>query len=839
MILQDYEKEHIDFLRKSLAECTVLLKKNGDFPLVAAGKIAAYGSGVRHTVKGGSGSGEVNSRYFVNVEQGLLNAGFEISTKEWLDVYDQVLVRAEKDFVKQVKRDAKAAHMNIITYGMGVVMPEPDYELPIKVECDTAIYVLSRLSGEGSDRKAEKGDIYLTETEKRDILELNRAYDKFMLVLNVGGPVDLSEVSEVKNILILSQLGVDTGSVLADILLGKANPSGKLATTWSDWEDYCSLGDFGNDEDTRYKEGIYVGYRWFDTVKKQARYPFGFGLSFTEFEQQVIEVKQNDTKNTVIAEVKNIGHFPGKQVVQLYVSKPEIELDQPYQVLAGWNKTDELQPGQSSRIEIAFDMKDIASYDTKRAAYVLENGDYVLRYGTSSVDTAICGIVKLTETIVVRQCDNCLGETDFEDFRSSRLEAKPHDIYAQSDTSPAGERNGRNRGLPADIDKQIIELSAKDFAVIQDEVAMCTSSNAEIEPLVEVLTDSELIYMNIGAFAAGGAIASVIGNAAFSVAGAAGQTTLRCKEKKIGSLVMADGPAGVRVAKDYYKDKKGVHALGAVLPESVTRFLSGALKTIIESFAKKPEKVKGEILHNYATALPIGTAIAQSFNSAFAEQCGKIVGDEMSRIGVNLWLAPALNIHRNIRCGRNFEYFSEDPLVSGKIAAALTKGVQSYPGCGVTLKHFAANNQETNRYNSNSIVSERAMREIYLKGFELCIKEAKPVAVMTSYNLLNGGHTSESKSLNTHILREEFGFDGMIMTDWVVASGMLGKKNRHKPPQAYKVALSGNDVFMPGSSKEYKNIAKALKSGKIDRQTLMVNASRVYRVIKRLEKKCE
>ena len=237
-----------------------------------------------------------------------------------------------------------------------------------------------------------------------------------------------------------------------------------------------------------------------------------------------------------------------------------------------------------------------------------------------------------------------------------------------------------------------------------------------------------------------------------------------------------------------------------------------------------------EIFEQYATAIPIGTAIAQSWNPLLAECCGDIVGSEMERFGIHLWLAPALNIHRSIRCGRNYEYFSEDPLISGVFAAALTKGVQSHPGCGVTIKHFAANNQETNRYNNNSVASERALREIYLKGFEICVHLAQPKALMTSYNLLNGVHTSERKDLLGDVLRSEFGFKGIVMTDWVTSSDILSAGAKYPAPEAYKVALAGNDLFMPGSRQEVDNLTEALKDGFITREDLMRNATRIYRM---------
>ncbi len=316
--MNQYEKDHLQTLRSSLSECCVLLKKDGAFPLDKPCRIAAYGSGVRHTIKGGTGSGEVNSRYFVTVEQGLLEAGFIVTTTDWLDAYDEILTNAHRQFVRDIKKRAKEKHTLAMFEGMGAVMPEPEYKLPLTFGADAAVYVLSRISGEGNDRKVVPGDFCLSETEKRDILALNQRFEKFMLVLNVGGPVDLSPVAEVKNILVLSQLGVETGAALADLLLGKTCPSGKLATTWAKSENYPNVGTFAEPDDTDYKEGIYVGYRWFDAAGKESSYPFGYGLGYTEFEVAIgKEVRAEGSQISVTASVRNIGAFSGKETVQV------------------------------------------------------------------------------------------------------------------------------------------------------------------------------------------------------------------------------------------------------------------------------------------------------------------------------------------------------------------------------------------------------------------------------------------------------------------------------------------------------------------------------------------
>lgn len=802
--MYNYEKEHLEKLRKHLAECCVLLKSDGAFPLGQPGKIAAYGSGVRGTIKGGTGSGEVNSRYFTSVEGGLTAAGFEITTGSWLDAYEQVRVEARKEFHKVIKARAKANHTMAIIEGMGAVMPEPDYELPLDGEGDAAIYVVSRISGEGNDRKAESGDVLLNASEQRDILALNEKYEKFMLVLNVGGPVDLSPVKDVGNILVLSQLGVETGAALADILLGKSYPSGKLATTWTAWQDYCNVGQFGEKDDTCYSEGIYVGYRYFDSIGKKALFPFGYGLGYTQFSVEDGAVSVTGETVTVTAIVKNIGQHAGKEIVQVYVSSPQGELDKPYQTLAGFEKTAELAPKEHVQVEVTFKLSDLTSYDTKRAAYILEKGNYIVRVGNSSANTVVCGVLALDEVVVTRQLKNTCGAPGFEDW-------KPEKAIVEE--------------LPVDV--PVIKVAADAITVKQADYNI----THVIDEAVKKLSNEELAFLSIGNFGKGG-ITGVIGNASQQVAGAAGETTSQLKDKGFPVMVMADGPAGLRLSQQYYEDAKGIHSLGAGMPESMLEFLP---KPVAWFLGRKPKVKAGtEIKEQYATAIPIGTAIAQSWNLDLAKMCGDIVGAEMERFGVHLWLAPALNLHRSILCGRNFEYFSEDPFISGKFAAAITTGVQAHPGCGTTIKHYAANNQETCRYSNNSVVSERAMREIYLKGFEICVKESQPYALMTSYNLLNGVHTSERRDLTEDILRCEWGYEGIVMTDWVIGGGMLTKDAKYAAPHAGKVAAAGGDVFMPGSKSDYEQVLEALQTGILSREQLEINASRIYRMAKRL-----
>ena len=802
MQLLDYEKKHIEALRPNLAECTVLLKKDESFPIEAPCAIAAFGNGVRRTIKGGKGSGEVNSRFYVNVENGLEEAGFKVVTKSWLDAYDRARLEARKRFIAAARKEAHRHHQIAAVYCMGMTMAEPEYDIPLDTDnnqiTDTAVFVLSRDSGEGNDRRPIKGDVLLTDSEKRDILKLNEIYRRFMLVLNTGGPVDLSGLEGVKNILVLSQLGVETGSALSDILLGKQNPSGKLATTWTAWSDYPSIGNFGDYNDTDYKEGIYVGYRYFDSTEKKSIFPFGIGRSYTSFKIDPQPVELSGSIVNVSAIVSNIGKYPGKEVVQVYVSCPQGKLDKPYQDLAGFAKTTLLACGASETVEIRFDLRDIASYDEDMASYVLEKGPYIIRVGNSSVHTMPVAIVQLDGDAVVTKVRNCCGKPDFKDWRPEKtIEQEVPDFIPQ------------------------LSLKAKDI----EAVTVNYERNYPIDDEVAKLTDEQLAVANVG------------GNDNNLVAGAVGFSTPLLREQGFRTIVMADGPAGLRLTPLFFRDDKGLHSCNGTSShsENFIEFLPGIVKWLMKMKRNKKAPQDAKVESQWCTAIPIGTAIAQSWNTDFARFCGDIVGDEMERFRINLWLAPALNIHRSILCGRNFEYFSEDPLISGKMAGAITLGVQTHPGCGTTIKHYSTNNQETNRYGNSSNVSERALREIYVKGFGIAVRESQPKAVMTSYNLLNGKHTAESRDLIENILRCEFGFEGIVMTDWWIADFFTHcKADIHPMVQPKLTAAAGSDIFMPGRKKDQDSMMEGLKDGSVSREQLQINATRVYCMAKEL-----
>ena len=807
--MNDYERENLGRLRGSLPGCTVLLKKNGAFPLEGPCRIEAVGSGVRYTVKGGTGSGEVNSRYYVNIEDGLKSAGFSLTNPFWSEMYGIFRKKAREDFIAGIKRRAKEEKLSILAASMGAVMKEPEYIIPLKFDADAAIYVVSRISGEGNDRLPEKGDFMLTDSEVRDILTLNEKYEKFMLVINAGGPVDLSPVMNVGNILVLSQLGVETGSALADILLGKGCPSGKLATTWACYPDYCSEGSFAEIDDTRYREGIYVGYRYFDMAGVKPLFPFGYGLGYTDFDLKTESVSCEFGEFCAEVRVKNTGSFSGRETVQVYVSCPQGRLDKEVKRLAGFAKTGELASGMEETVTVKFRAEDLASYDSSRSCFVLEKGRYVVLVGADSENVRAEAVFELDEDFVIRQLSSITGRTDFEDLT--------------------------NRGIFKGFDTEGLPVNKLDLDEVQTEIVLYGTNTPEPDSRLDGLTDRDLAYLNTGAFDPKGSISGVIGDAGTTVPGAAGETCKLYEDRGISRITMADGPAGVRIARQYYVDRKGKHAIGSAIPEGMIELMPGIAKRLVNRTGTA--KKGAEIIEQYATAIPIATAVAQSFDTDFARMCGDIVGSEMEIFGVNLWLAPALNIHRKVLCGRNFEYYSEDPVVSGKMAAAITSGVQAHKGCGVTIKHYAANNQETNRYANNSMMSERALREIYLRGFEICIRESDPAAVMSSYNLLNGIHTCESRDLITAVLRDEMGFDGLVMTDWWVGGDMLlNKKSKYSTPEPDLVAASGHSLFMPGCRRDMRKILSGLKLGTVTRRQLEENACWLLHVADRLGK---
>ena len=799
--MEAYETDHLAAVRALAPECMVLLRSNGAFPLAEPGEIALFGSGARHTVKGGTGSGDVNSRHVTTIEEGLEAAGFTIVTRPWLEAYDRIRLRAHEDFIADIRAEAAERGLPAIMVGMGSVMPEPEYTIPLVIPAGTdphaAVYVLSRTSGEGSDRTPEAGDLSLTNTEIRDILALNERFERFLLVLNVGGVVDLSPLDDVANILLLSQLGATVGDAFADVLLGRAYPSGKLATTWAAWDEDDQIGDFGDPDDTHYREGVYVGYRFYDSVGKEPLLPFGFGMGYTTFDVQIRQVSLDGARVSIDVDVTNIGGYPGKETIQVYASVPAGRLDQPLQALAGFTKTDEIAPGATARITVDVDLTDLASYDEASHATILEAGRYLLRAGTSSRQLSPVAVVELAQDATVRHLAGDLGEPGFTDWKPEAPASL--DIPA---------------GLPM-LTVNPADLRRPDHA--ETDEGSVPEDLSEALALARGLSDNELMYTVLGDYRRGEESGSIVGAASTTVVGAAGQTTTRIPG--LPSIIMADGPAGLRLAPTYGGDAEGPFSLGdSSLPATFLELMDDAGREALGIADEPQPREPTEIREQYTTAIPIGTALAQSWNPVLAERLGDVVGAEMERFGIHLWLAPAFNLHRSVLCGRNFEYLSEDPLLAGRLAAAITRGVQTHPGRGVTIKHLACNNQETNRLNSNSRVSPRALRDLYLRAFEICVRQARPAAVMTSYNLINGVHTSESAQLLEVILRREWGFDGLVMTDWV-GDGMTHSDMKHPRATAAATIKAGNELFMPGGETDREDLLAALERGSAGRGT--------------------
>ena len=733
------ERRHKTLARGAAAEGIVLLKNDGVLP-IHPGKIALYGPGSRRTVKGGSGSGDVHERHSVTVEEGLRNAGFSFPTTLWKDRFSEkhkADVAAWKRRVEQaIKGYGPFRTMKMFDIIHENPMPYPACTpvLPDELtgETDTAIYVLSRQAGEGKDRREEKGDYLLSDTETDSLRILSEHYEKLILVLNCGSVIDLSVLDEVRidAVLFIGEPGMEGGNALADILTGKVCPSGRLTDTWAmRYEDYPSANTFGHRngdlENEEYSEESLVGYRWFDENGITPRFCFGYGLSYTSFAVKTDFV----TDREVVVTVTNTGKASGREVVPLFISH------HGRRDLAAFAKTKTLAPGECETLPIPYDLKQIASFDENRGCFFLPKGEYAVSTG---------GSFTLTD------------ERVFLISRDQRKEKR----------------------------------------------------SERVRKLLQTLTDQDKIQLVTG----GGYPLRSYNN----VMGAAGRTCTRLLQKGIPNIVLADGPAGLNVVPEISMHKNGMPGYPDGLPED---WRWGWLKKS-EPILKKLIG-GGTRVYRYMTAWPSETVLAQSWDTALLEEVGQAVGKEMLEIGVSVWLAPGINIHRNPLCGRNFEYYSEDPVLSGKMAAAVTRGVQSQDGVGVSVKHFCCNNQEDNRTGVSANVSVKTLREIYLRAFEIAIAEGKPWTVMSSYNQVNGRYVCNDMELLTGVLREEWGFGGLVMSDWNATD-----------PASHVVAINaGNDLLMPGGAAVRKALLAGLKNGTLDRAALDRSAGRVLELI--------
>lgn len=803
--------------RKAATEGIVLLKNDHVLPLKEGSSVALYGGGARYTIKGGTGSGSVNNRSNVSIDEGLRNAGLIITTDTWLDNYDCQYQEAYEAWMNLIYelggKDKNFDRFYRAHASHPLVMPEGE---PItsesKTDTDTAIFVISRVSGEGADRTESKGDYYLSDAEERTLSSIVSVYKKTIVILNTGGVIDTSftEKYPVSALILLSQAGMEGGNALGDVITGKVTPSGKLTDTWAvNYKDYPSSATFshnnGNIIEEKYTDGIYVGYRYFDSFGVQARYPFGFGLSYTTFDLKTESVKLSSHSVKIEIKVTNTGSTCGKEVVQIYASCPSGKLLKERKRLTAFKKTRLLSPSESQIVTLEFELSLLESYHTATAAYYLEKGNYFLMAGTSSADTSVIARLTLSDTILTEQMTNICPLLD------ALCEIRPEKEVIHS---------WEDAYLSEATDHSVPVLSLDSLTLTHtsasSDLTVSSQTDALAKETVSRLTLEQKATLVCGRPTFGDA--EFIGNAAISVPGAAGETTSILKEEyQVAPIVLADGPAGLRLQQRYEEN-----------PSDGSVYAMTGYEKLENRFFGKEFLHEGSIYHyQFLSAIPVGTLLAQTFDLELMQEVGEMIGREMEEFGVTLWLAPGMNIHRNPLCGRNFEYYSEDPLVSGMIAAAITLGVQKISGVGTTIKHYACNNQEENRRGVSSIVSERALREIYLKGFEIAVKASRPMAIMTSYNKVNGVHTANSSDLCTTAARNEWGFTGIIMTDWTTTNSDGGSS-------AAKCIEAGNDLVMPGTMSDIQEIISAVKKEDVlslDEEKLNACTERILRII--------
>jgi len=617
-----------------------------------------------------------------------------------------------------------------------------------------ALVVLGRAAGEDRENLLEKGSYYLTDGEVEMLDLVTEGFGRVCVILDCGNVIDMGWVKRygdrIGAIVYAWQGGMESGYALADVLTGAVNPSGKLPDTFAEsYAAYPGSDHFGGTEYNEYVEDIYVGYRYFETFHpEQVLYPFGFGLSYTDFSlQSRAEVHGNKVELQV--QVSNTGETAGKQVVQVYLGLPCGRLGNPKIVLAAFGKTRILEPGEVQELELSLDLAEYASFDDSGVTghpfcYVLEPGAYRIEVGANARDRERVLTVEKQDIEVVRQCREAMAvrlESVFERMvnRDGRLVWKDVPVACKKLKKqilaelPGELAMGQRSGDPAELSGH--PSTGKDISF-----ADVLEGKRTAEEFVAQLTPEELDELTHGEGKMDSA-AGIEGNA-----GAFGGVTDQLRSRGLPPAITTDGPSGIRIRRT-------------------------------------------------VCLLPCGTALASSFNQEGVERLYALVSREMEHHGSDMLLAPGMNIHRNPLCGRNFEYFSEDPLLTGKMAAAVVRGIQS-TGRSACPKHFACNNQERNRNYNDSRVSQRALREIYLKGFEIAVREAHPYSIMTSYNKINGVWSYYNYELATQILRQEWGYDGLVITDWWMREG-ASREFPEVTNDACRIRAQV-DVLMPG-----------------------------------------
>lgn len=727
-----------EILRRAAAEGAVLLKNNGVLPLENNETLALFGRVQSEWFYTGYGSGgDVNKPYAVNLIEGVRNCSA-------LSLYEPLA---------KVYTDWSAK--NQIDHGIWGHWPRFYPEMPVTkglaadaaVHADCAVVTIGRSSGEDRENALEKGSFYLTDDERTLLETVTEAFEKTVVLLNVGSLMDLSWLEEFGNkigaVLLVWQGGMESGNAVADLLCGAVCPSGRLTDTIArQYSDYPSADDFGAAEFNNYTEDIFVGYRWFETFKpKTVLYPFGYGLSYTEFSVQFSELKEENDGFVLTCSVTNTGEkHSGKTVVQVYVEPPCGVLGTPARVLCGFTKTKLLAPGETQTLTVSIPKARLASYDESgetgyQSAYVLQAGAYSFYLGENVRDAVRVAETRFEKTELLEQLEQA---------------ATPVNAFT---VCKAKEENGARVLSREPVYLSKVDLKQRILDTLPEAVEMTgdrgiklrdvRDGKATMDDFVAQLDLTELEAISRGAYIMNSPL-GVPGNA-----GVYGGVLPSLREKGVPPVTTTDGPSGIR-------------------------------------------------LYSCCSLLPIGTLLACTFDEALVEEVYKAVGAEMREKGTDVLLGPGINIHRNPLCGRNFEYYSEDPLVTGKIAAAAVRGLQSN-GVSACPKHFACNNQEFRRSTNDSRLSERALREIYLKGFEICVKEAAPQNIMTSYNKINGVHGHYQYELCTTILRGEWHYDGCVMTDW----WMRSQKSPEFPKlcdNAYRVRAQV-DVLMPGGKR--------------------------------------
>ena len=896
--ISEREQRHRILAREAAEESIVLLKNDGVLPLPTGIPVALFGAGAGLTIKGGTGSGDVNVRHSVSIYDGFTLARVRVTSKDWIEDYEERYELARQAWKRQILDECGGTtdgQLFFDTYtSHAFEMPEgrPIEDTDVQ-DAKTAVYVISRVAGEGSDRHLAKGDYYLTDHELEDLRVLATLVEKIVIVINAGAPIDLTVLEampEVKAILFMGQAGEEGGNACARILLGFVNPSAKLTATWAKhYMDYPGAMEFSDvraqlnednaygavetiDRDallarSRYEEGIYVGYRYFDSFGVAPRYHFGHGLSYTSFVLTAEAPRAAADGLYIPVTVENTGNpYAGKEVVQVYAACPQpavisgedgvkaaasgepaetltedagdggagvkasaqakVEAKE-YKRLVAFRKTRLLAPGEQETMTLHVDGRALASfrtdYDAAHGAWVIEAGRYAIFVGSSSEESRLqlAGVVEVAEEKVLEIVPHIcpVKDADFHEC-AAPVESLRRKTQAWSDTwatmKQAAQQGKRIAGLCGKLGwtqalgetvwapgEEPVFRNAQDDL---DRMAHAIASALEVKDLIPLLMGEFDMH------------ASALGSAGQRVPGTAGETSRSLEELlHVPGISMADGPAGLRLSRSYLVER----ATGEKLSTGIEANFENGF------FASEPaEPEKYERWYQFTTAWPVGTNLAQTWNEELLGAVGRATGIEMEEFHVAWWLAPGMNIQRNPLNGRNFEYYSEDPLLSGKMAAAITKGVQTLPGVGTTVKHFACNNQENNRMGVNAVVSERALREIYLRGFEIAIKESQPMCIMTSYNEINGVHSANNADLCTEIARREWHFQGVIMTDWATTLDFGGA-------DAAGCVAAGNDLIMPGATSDLENIEQAYAEGRLSEADIRSCAERVLNIVLR------